>query len=236
LSEIVEMVDRNGATLGLVPRKLVHAHNILHRGIGAFVTANKPIFQAAKLDRNADAPRLQQPDLYVHRRSTEKRIFPSLYDMFVGGVSLAREPAIVTARREVAEELGLKQGLTSLSDPLLQCVVCTDYNRCVVTLYCYVMNKETETVKWQEEEVAWGDFVPYPVVEAAADLSMQRLAALNKWPGRLPLIQSPNTGQALVGLSYAGDGDAKNGWTTWDFVPDGLLVWEAWLLDNVNSS
>ena len=82
-SEMVEMVDQCGRPLGCVPRKLVHKFNLLHRGIGLFVTKNSPI----SCDANP------KPDLYVHRRTDCKRIFPSLYDMFVGGVSLAGEEA-----------------------------------------------------------------------------------------------------------------------------------------------
>jgi 8-oxo-dGTP pyrophosphatase MutT (NUDIX family) len=164
------------------------------------------------------------PDLYVHRRTDTKRIFPSLYDMFVGGVSAAGEDLMTTACREVSEELGLKQGDNKLSDPLLKCVVCTAYNRCVVTLYSYAMDVETEQVSWQQEEVAWGDFVPYAVIEAAADRSIQRFANTNEWPGSDPPIQSARRGEAPANTAYE-----KDDWTTWDFVPDGLLVWEAWL-------
>lgn len=212
-SEMVEMVDRNGNALGRVPRKLVHVHNLLHRGIGLFVTKDRPIQPVEGA----------QPDLYTHQRTSTKRIFPSLYDMFVGGVSLAGEDPAVTARREVAEELGLTKG-TLTDKPLLRCVVCTAYNRVVVDVFCYTMEMANERVQWQEEEVAWGSFVPYDIIEAAADRSIQRLAERNEWPSRYPPIQSRRKGVANEQALYDG-----RDWKIWDFVPDGLLVWEAWL-------
>lgn len=219
-SELVEMVDQRGVLLGIVPRTLVHKHNLLHRGIGLFVTKDYPI----QLCRQQ-----QQPDVYCHQRTASKRIFPFLYDMFVGGVSLAREDAAVTARREVAEELGLVaaldgidegQACRQLSECLLRCVVCTGYNRCVVDLFSYTMDTSKENVVWQAEEVAWGSFVPYDILEAAADESIQRIvAAPGGWPGRYPTVRL--SGKELDSKSF---GD----WKSWDFVPDGLLVWEAW--------
>jgi 8-oxo-dGTP pyrophosphatase MutT (NUDIX family) len=153
-----------------------------------------------------------------------------MYDMFVGGVSLAGEDGATTALREVAEELGLSGNSQQLSEPLLTCVVCTAYNRCVVTLFAYTMDQAAESIRWQAEEVAWGSFVPYEVVEAAADRSIMRWVDQDKWPGRVPPIQSPRHGN----VSRFTDFD----WTTWDIVPDGLLVWEAWLRreDAVHSS
>merc|ERR1712238_117451 len=108
---------------------------------------------------------------------------------FVGGVSLAGEPSEATAQREIAEELGLSKALsTSLSTwssgkPFLTCLICTEYNRCIVDLFQYVMDTNNESVVWQEEEVVWGDFVNYNVVMASADLSMQRAASAGIWPG-----------------------------------------------------
>jgi 8-oxo-dGTP pyrophosphatase MutT (NUDIX family) len=216
--EWVEMVTGSGEILGKVPRQLVHSFNLLHRGIGLFVTKDEPMM---------DDGLKKFPSLYMHRRVDTKRIFPSLYDMFVGGVSLAEESQKLTARREVAEELGLSRALddeNALSDPILDCVVCTGYNRCFVTLFSYTMNTREEYISWQEEEVAWGDFVPYPIIEAAADRSIQRLAEKKEWPGAYPAIQSELKGAKPAGVSYESED-----YLMWDFVPDGLLVWEAWL-------
>mmetsp|Transcript_10838 Transcript_10838/g.16153 ORF Transcript_10838/g.16153 Transcript_10838/m.16153 type:complete len:459 (+) Transcript_10838:97-1473(+) len=208
-SELVEMVDSVGNPLGIIPRDLVHKLNLLHRGIGIVVAKDCHIVQGTSTEL---------PDVYVHQRTSTKRIFPSLYDMFVGGVSEAGEEAMVTASREVAEELGLQRGLDgALSEPLFKCVICTSYNRCVVTVFTYRCNVKEETLKWQEEEVAWGDFVSYPIIEAAAQLSIERLLEGGKWPGKQQAPVEP------LQLEY-NDGE----WKTWDFVPDGLLVWEAW--------
>jgi isopentenyldiphosphate isomerase len=218
--EMVEMVDRHGNALGILPRKLVHTHNLLHRGIGMFVTKDQHIMSSSSSSDDKSA----FPDLYVHRRTDTKRIFPSLYDMFVGGVSTAGEDLRTTACREVAEELGLVEQSHLSEDPIFSCIVCTTYNRCLVTLYCYQMDTSREQVSWQEEEVAWGEFVPYVIVQAAADRSIQRFQAKGEWPGSEPPIQSASQGAAPADVSHDSDD-----WMAWDFVPDGLLVWEAWL-------
>lgn len=213
MAERVDMVDRDGTVLGTVPRSLVHQHNLLHRGIGIFVTQGGPIQRD---------PTATQPPLYCHQRTATKRIFPSLYDMFVGGVSGAGEDSLVTARRELKEELGLSEG--DWTDRLLTVTVCTAYNRCVVDLFSYTI-ADNEKVQWQEEEVAWGALVPYAVVEAAADLSISRFAQKQEWPGQYPPIQSSRKGCAPdIPLD-----DSVRRWDSWDFVPDGLLVWEGWL-------
>uniref|UniRef100_A0A7S0F6I1 Nudix hydrolase domain-containing protein n=1 Tax=Craspedostauros australis TaxID=1486917 RepID=A0A7S0F6I1_9STRA len=217
--EWVEMVPWTGRVLGRLPRSLVHTINVLHRGIGMFVTKDVAMIRQHGHEHGGDAEeddagirdashhqddalsQYSYPDLYVHRRTDSKRIFPSLYDMFIGGVSLAGKASEATARREVAEELGLVQALhcndagsDALSEPLLDCVVCTSHNRCFVTLYSYAMDMSVESVTWQEEEVAWGAFMPYPIIVASADLSIQRLAERMQWPGGYPPIQSSMKG------------------------------------------
>ena len=224
-TEWVEMVTATGTVLGIVPRKLVHSHNLLHRGIGLFVTKDRALDPCCSATEHESFP-----DLYVHQRTATKRIFPSLYDMFVGGVSGAGESAELTARREVSEELGLTQALNKendkLSSPILDCVVCTSYNRCLVTLFSYAMDTSTESVAWQEEEVAWGDFVPYPVIVASADQSIQRFGEAKTWPGSYPPVQS---GSRFSKEQLKYESTASLPWNEWDYVPDGLLVWEAWL-------
>jgi 8-oxo-dGTP pyrophosphatase MutT (NUDIX family) len=231
-SELVEMVDRHANLLGVVPRPLVHEFNLLHRGIGLLVTKDSSILSA--LSRSCE------PDLYCHQRAATKRIFPSLYDMFVGGISLAGEDSAATARREVAEELGLSRAISDdsglesgqLTDRLLRCVVCTGYNRCVVDVFGYTMDTATESIVWQAEEVAWGSFVPYGIVAAAADRSIARLVRDNSWPGQHPAFQSRNRLEADSPVDSAVAKDDATiydaDWENWDFVPDGLLVWEAW--------
>lgn len=233
--EWIEMMTGSSKIVGRLPRYLVHKYNILHRGIGAFVTKDRPIDWSSISSPSSSS---SFPDIYVHRRAESKKMFPSLYDMFVGGVSLAGEPSEATAQREIAEELGLSKALsTSLSTwsngkPFLTCLICTGYNRCIVDLFQYVMDTNDESVVWQEEEVVWGDFVNYKVVMASADLSMKRAASAGTWAG--PPIQSE-----LKGIMPIKEADINNSklavtaysesWKEWDFVPDGLLVWRSWL-------
>jgi 8-oxo-dGTP pyrophosphatase MutT (NUDIX family) len=214
--EWVEMVDRHGVPLCLVPRILVHQFNLLHRGIGIIV-ASPPMY-------NTNFSPLCIPDsmLYVHRRSPTKKVFPNLYDMFVGGVSLPMESPRTTAIREISEELSLHRGSIALSTlPWFTCVVCTNYNRCVVSVFAYQVDAALESVRLQDDEISWGSFVPYSVVEGAAEKSIQRLVNNDEWPGNKSQIHITHH------RNIARNKERKE--LQWDFVPDGLLVWECWL-------
>jgi hypothetical protein len=105
----------------------------------------------------------------------------------------------VTAAQEVVEQLGLRRAMDfvfgkgggetmtageyyPLSDKLFKCTVCTVYNPCVVAMFTYT-TCDGENITWQEEEVAWGNYVPYEIVELAADGSDDRLLKRGDWTG-----------------------------------------------------
>ena len=247
-AELVDMVCSDGKVLGSLPRGLVHKHNVLHRGIGMIISKDVDIFDAFRSGG--------VPEVYCHQRTDTKRVFPSLYDMFVGGVSGSFECSRLTAAREVSgrcgcglrtskqftnlrrmmtEELGMKRALdlmeegkdteSPLSQELFQCTIATSYNRCVVSFYTYTCDTSVETLAWQEEEVQWGQFVPYDIVEESADLSIERLVNDGAWPGEKVILDYEPTIMSLK-EKYS-EGKCK-GWEDWDYVPDGLLVWQAW--------
>ncbi|MEU9733227.1 NUDIX domain-containing protein [Streptomyces sp. NPDC048002] len=86
--EILDVVDEHDRVVGQSPRGLVYAEGLRHRCV--FVQA-----------RDAEGR------LFVHRRTSTKLVFPSLYDMFVGGVVGAGESYDTAALREAEEELGV---------------------------------------------------------------------------------------------------------------------------------
>jgi isopentenyldiphosphate isomerase len=212
--EMSDMVDGNGIPLGALPRPLLHKYNILHRGIGIVVCDKE------HLHRNSSLVQEEHCLIYCHRRASTKRIFPSLYDMFVGGVSTAGEDSQLTAEREVGEELGLTR--SSLSDELFKCLICTSYNRCMVSMFTYRYDgREGDNIKWQEEEVDWGDFVPYNLIKQVASYSVERLIQKKEWPG--------NKDDLMFLKATLNETKESDDTVEWDFVPDGLLVWVAWL-------
>ncbi|HZD72843.1 MAG TPA: NUDIX domain-containing protein [Actinomycetota bacterium] len=133
--EMVDLVDEDDRVIGRAPRSEVRRRNLLHRGAGV-------------LCRNSAG------DVYVHRRTDSKDVFPGLYDAFAGGMVASGESYEDAARRELAEELG---------------IVGTELRPLVKQRYrgpdLQTWNVVFETV-WdgpishQAEEVAWGAFVP----------------------------------------------------------------------------
>ena len=63
-------------------------------------------------------------------------------------------------------------------------------------------------------------------VELSAELCISRMMERKSWPGKTPW----NWEERYHALCVIAD-NTKNmkPWTAWDYVPDGLLVWEAWL-------
>ncbi|MFF0746299.1 NUDIX hydrolase [Streptomyces sp. NPDC004111] len=86
--EILDVVDENDVVVGQAPRAEVYARGLRHRC--TFVRV-----------RDAGGR------TFVHRRTATKLVFPSLYDMFVGGVVGAGESYDDAALREAEEELGV---------------------------------------------------------------------------------------------------------------------------------
>jgi isopentenyldiphosphate isomerase len=132
--EIVDLVDEENRVVGRAPRREVRARNLLHRGVGI-------------LCRNS------RREVYVHRRTATKDVFPALHDMFVGGVVASGESYAAAARREILEELGIDGPEPR---PLFEHLYLGPLNRSWVAVY------EVEwdgPIRHQESEVAWGAYM-----------------------------------------------------------------------------
>ena len=90
--EIVLIVDRNNNETGSAPRHEMRARGLPHRAayILLFDSSGK---------------------LFVQKRTMSKDIYPGYYDVAAGGVVLAGETYDKSARRELAEELGVCEAI-----------------------------------------------------------------------------------------------------------------------------
>lgn len=86
--ELLDIVDEHDQVVGQALRGEVYARRLRHRCV--FVLARDAAGQ-----------------IFVHRRTANKLVFPSMYDMFVGGVVGAGESYDEAALREAEEELGV---------------------------------------------------------------------------------------------------------------------------------
>lgn len=144
--EILDVVDEDDRVVGTAPRGEVYARNLLHRCV--FVEA-----------RDAAGR------LFVHRRTAAKLAFPSLYDMFVGGVVGAGESYDEAALREAEEELGV----SGLPRPEFLFTFLYD-DGAGARWWSAVYEVRCELpVRPQAEEVAWYDFLPAAEVERRLD-------------------------------------------------------------------
>ncbi|MHA7961516.1 NUDIX hydrolase [Streptomyces sp. L500] len=143
--EVLDIVDEHDRVVGQAPRGAVYAEGLLHRCV--FVQAR-------------DA----RGRLFVHRRTDRKLVFPSRYDMFVGGVVGAGESYDEAALREAEEELGVS-GLPAPT-PLFRFL----YRGAGGGWWSAVYEVRCDLpVSPQEEEVAWWDFLPEEEVAARLD-------------------------------------------------------------------
>jgi len=93
--ELVDVVDEEGRTVGVVSRREMRARRLPHRS--AYVL----VFNRAG-------------DLFIHLRVPTKDVYPGHWDVAVGGVLAAGERFDDGARREAAEELGVTVAVEQL--------------------------------------------------------------------------------------------------------------------------
>ena len=86
--EMVTIVDERNNVVGAVPRRTMRAERLTHRA--TYVMVFNP-----------------RGELYVHKRTPIKDVFPGYYDVAAGGVVLEGESYEEGAIRELSEELGI---------------------------------------------------------------------------------------------------------------------------------
>ena len=137
--EMLELVDGENNVIGVAPRPIVRGENLLHRGVGILCWNSKG-------------------ELYVHKRTDTKDVFPSCFDMMVGGALEAGEEYQIAALREVQEELGVGDVEPKF---LLETLYDGPKNRSFIHLFEVIWDGP---IKWQEEEICWGEWMPFDEV------------------------------------------------------------------------
>ena len=134
--ELVDIVDETDRVTDVVTRAEMRARNLLHR--------------CAEI-----AVRNGAGEIWVHRRTETKDVYPGLYDMVVGGVLASGESWEMGARRELAEETGIRG--VELRE-LARHVFDGPFERALMRLYEVTWNGP---ISPQPEEIAWGAFVSF---------------------------------------------------------------------------
>jgi len=133
-SEQVDVVDEHDRVVGRMDRSEMRSRNLLHRAVYILVV-------------NAGA------QLFVHQRTASKDIYPSYWDVTVGGVVAAGESYAEAAAREVGEELGITPPPLRMLGPLRYEDTAT---RLLGTVFTAVHDGP---VSLQQDEIARGGFV-----------------------------------------------------------------------------
>ncbi|MFJ9177442.1 NUDIX hydrolase [Streptomyces sp. NPDC102360] len=159
--EILDIVDEQDRVVGQAPRGEAYAKHLRHRC--AFILARNPA-----------------GDIFVHRRTPTKLVFPSHYDMFVGGVVGAGETYDEAALREAEEELGVS-GLPQPT-PLFTFLYEGDAGQ---SWWSYVYEVTFALpVRPQVEEIDWHAFLSPADLERRIgewDWTPDGLAAYERW-------------------------------------------------------
>jgi isopentenyldiphosphate isomerase len=86
--ELVDVIDEAGRTIGVVTRREMRERRLPHRSVGVLVFNSRG-------------------DLFIHERTATKDVYPSYWDVAIGGVLAAGEGYDAGALREGREELGV---------------------------------------------------------------------------------------------------------------------------------
>jgi isopentenyldiphosphate isomerase len=136
--ELVDVIDDEGRTIGTVTRREMRERRLPHRCVYLLVFNH-------------------EGDLFVHQRTATKDVYPSHWDVAVGGVLAAGEAFDTGARREAGEELGVDLEPESLFP--------FHYADAATVVYGMVYRATYDgPFRLQPEEVVRGEFLPLPDV------------------------------------------------------------------------
>ncbi|MDO4784621.1 MAG: NUDIX domain-containing protein [Propionibacteriaceae bacterium] len=140
--ETVALFSPSGEVTGAAPRHEVRARNLWH-GATAILVLNS------------------RAEVLVHRRTLSKDVYPGRHDFAVGGVLQAGEDPLASARRELAEEVGITGAVLERLGPPRP--YADEHTRYVA--FCYEVRWDGP-VRAQPEEVETLRWVPLAEVAA----------------------------------------------------------------------
>jgi isopentenyldiphosphate isomerase len=141
-TELVDIVNDAGQTVGTVTRQEVRTRRLPHRCVYVLVFNRRG-------------------EVFIHLRTPSKDVYPSHWDVTVGGVLAAGEAFDAGSRREVHEELGVA------ADPVALFAFRYADSASVVHGMVYRLLHEGP-FRLQAEEIVRGEFVPLSKVAARA--------------------------------------------------------------------
>jgi isopentenyldiphosphate isomerase len=141
--ELVDIVDDDGLVIGTATRREVRARRLAHRCVYVLVFN-------------------RYGELFIHLRTPTKDVYPSHWDIAVGGVLAAGESFDRGAQREAEEELGVALQLEPLFPfrHVAQSIV--EHARVYRALH-------DGPFRLQPEEIVRGEFVPLQTAVARAE-------------------------------------------------------------------
>ncbi len=157
--ELLDVVDDDDRVIGRATRAEMRRDNLLHRAVYLVLRSSRG-------------------EIFVHRRTTTKDVYPGYFDVTVGGVVAAGEDYDVAAERELAEEVGV---VGAPIVPLFPVRYADASTRLVGRAYLATADGP---LTLQAEEVAWGAFLP--LADAERIMRTERccpdgVAVLRRW-------------------------------------------------------
>jgi isopentenyldiphosphate isomerase len=140
--EMVDVLDDAGRVVGVATRAEMRAKHLPHRCVYILVFN-------------------RQGDLFIHQRTATKDVFPSFWDIAVGGVVAAGESFDQAALREGNEELGVSLAV----EPLFPFTFTDERTTCFAYVYRGIHDGPFNL---QAEEIVQGYFVPAEEVASRA--------------------------------------------------------------------
>lgn len=159
--ELVDVIDADGRTIATVTRRAMRGRRLPHRCVYVLVFNGRG-------------------ELFLHLRTAGKDIYPSHWDVTVGGVLAAGETFESGARREAGEELGIAVE----PEPLFPFHY-ADESSVVHGMVCRVVHEGP--FRLQPEEIVRGEFVALAEValwSARAPFCPDGLAVLAEYQRR----------------------------------------------------
>jgi isopentenyldiphosphate isomerase len=139
-AELVDVIDDQGRTVGVVPRREMRTRRLPHRCVYVLVFNRRG-------------------ELFVHLRTPTKDVYPAHWDVAVGGVLAAGESYEEGVLREASEELGVAV------EPVPLFPFRYEDARTVVQAMVYRVAHDGP-FDLQPEEVVRGEFLPLDEVQA----------------------------------------------------------------------